>query len=224
MEQKKLFNILSLVSNLFILITVTWSVVFYFYHEDGSGNMLAHGTQCFKFFTIDSNILAAVASAIYLYFNIARAAGKEIATPKWLKVFKYVATNAVMVTFFVVLVFLIPVYAYTDGVSPLFFYEQNCIILHLFGPLIAMLTMVVFERDDQIEKNLTLYQFVPVILYGIIYFSCVIIAGVWEDFYGFTFGGRYYLTPIAAVLVLGVSYGASELNYYLQKLSIKKLG
>ena len=222
MERKKLFNILSLVSNLLILILVTWSVCYYFFHE-GTGNMLAHGTQYFRFFTIDSNILAAIASAIYLYFNFMRLAGKEIETPNWLKVFKFVATNTVAVTFFVVLFLLTPMSMIQSGTSFWFLYEDNCSVLHGIGPILAMLTLVLFEKDDQIEKKYTYFQFVPVALYGSIYLICVVIAKVWPDFYGFTFDGRYYLSPIAAILVFGVSYGAAELMYFLQKLCIKKL-
>ena len=222
MERKKLFNIFSFVINLFIVISVTWSVAFYFYYEDGSGNMLAHGTECFRFFTIDSNILMAIASAIYLYFNIVRMTGKEIVTPTWLKVFKFVATCAIMVTFFVVLIFLIPVAAITEGIAPWFFYERNCLILHLLAPLAAFLSLVLFDKEDQIDRKYINYHFAPVVLYGIVYFTCVVVFGVWPDFYSFTFNGRYYLAPIAAALVLGVSYGASELSYFIQKLCIKK--
>ena len=148
MEQKKLFNILSFVCNLFLVISIFWSVIFYFYYEDGSGNMLAHGTQCFRFFTIDSNILAMVAAGIYLFFNIQRLRGIEIETPYWLKLFKFIATVSVAVTFFVVLFILIPMAAYASGTSPAYFYEKNCMILHLFGPIIAMLTLVLFEKDE----------------------------------------------------------------------------
>ena len=224
MEQKKLFNILSLVCNLFLFISITWSVVFYFYHEDGSGNMLAHGFTCFRFFTIDSNVLAGIASGIYLYFNIMRLTGKDIQTPEWLKIFKFIATVAVGVTFFVVLLFLIPVYYYTTGTSPLFFYEDNCIILHLLGPLFAILTLCVFEKDDIIQnKKITYFAMLSTVLYGIVYFTCVVIFKVWPDFYGLTFEGRYYLSPIGALLIFAVCWGNIELIYFLQKLCIKKL-
>ena len=63
MERKKLFNILSLVCNVLMFGLTTWAVAFYFYSDTGSGNMLAHGFDCFRFFTIDSNVLAAIASA-----------------------------------------------------------------------------------------------------------------------------------------------------------------
>ena len=223
MERKKLFNILSLVCNVLIFGLITWAVAFYFYTDGGSGNMLATGFNCFRFFTIDSNVLAAIASAIYIYFNIVRLTGKSIETPLWLKVFKFVATNTVAVTFFVVLLLLVPM-GYINGSYTIgFFYEQNCSVLHAIGPLLAMLTLVMFEGDDRFDKKYTYFQFLPVVIYGIVYFSCVVLAGVWPDFYGFTFDGRYYLSPIAALLVFGVSYGAAELDYYLQGLCIKKL-
>ena len=186
--------------------------------------MLAHGAQCFRFFTIDSNILAMVSAGIYLYFNILRFMGKEVVIPFWLKLFKFIATVAVMVTFFVVLVFLIPMTSIAGTMSPAFFYEQNCMILHLFGPLVAALTLVVFEKDDLIEnKKYTFFSLGTVVVYGIVYFSCVVIAKVWPDFYGLTFDGRYYLSPIATLLILAVCYGSIELLYNLQRLSLKRL-
>ena len=217
MERKKLFNILSLVTNILVVVLVTWAVCFYFFHT-GTGNMLAHGTQYFRFFTIDSNILAAIASLIYIYFNVMKLIGKDIQIPNWLRIFKFVATNTVAVTFFVVLFLLTPMSMYQDGASFWFLYEDNCAILHGVGPILAMLTLIVFEKDDLFEKKYTYFQFVPVALYGLIYLICVVFAKVWPDFYGFTFDGRYYLSPIAAILVFGVSYGAAELMYFLQKL------
>ena len=223
MERKKLFNILSLVCNVLMFGLTTWAVAFYFYSDTGSGNMLAHGFDCFRFFTIDSNVLAAIASAIYIYFNVVRLTGKNIETPLWLKVYKFVATNTVAVTFFVVLFILVPMGYATYGYPMGYFYEYNCSVLHAVGPLLAMLTLVMFEAEDRIDKKYTYYQFLPVALYGIVYFICVVIAGVWPDFYGFTFEGKYYLSPIAVLMIFGVSYGAAELDYYLQGLCLKKL-
>lgn len=223
MERKKLYNILSLVSNVLIIIGVVWSVAFYFYHDDGSGNMLAKGAQCFRFFTIDSNILVAISCAIYLYFNILRCMGKEIQTPLWVKVFRYVAVNSVAVTFFVVLFFLAPMVVITQGLSPWYLYEDNCIILHALAPMLAMLCVILFEKEDRIEKKYTYFSFTTVTIYGIIYFICVVFAKVWPDFYSFTFDGRYYLSPIAAICVFGMAYLGSELVYWLQKVCIDKL-
>ncbi|MBE5763197.1 MAG: hypothetical protein E7338_03120 [Clostridiales bacterium] len=223
MERKKLFNILSLVCNVIFLGLTIWAVSFYFYSDTGSGNMLAHGFTCFRFFTIDSNVLAAIASAIYIYFNIVRLTGKNIETPLWLKVFKYVATNTVAVTFFVVLLILVPMGYITYGYSMGYFYEYNCSVLHAITPILAMLTLAMFESEDRFDKKYTYFQFLPVAVYGIIYLICVVIVGVWPDFYGFTFDGRYYLSPIAVLLVFGVSYGAAELGYFLQGLCLKKL-
>jgi len=223
MDRKKLFNILSFVSNLIIFGIVTWAVAFYFYIDVGAGNMRVTGVECFKFFTVDSNILLAIASGIYLYFNINRLMGKEIETPNWLKIFKYVATNAGAITFFVVLFFLMPGGALFQDLSPSYFYEDNCMVLHGFAPILGMLTLILFEKEDRIERKFTYLIFIPPIIYGIVYFACVVFAKVWEDFYGFTFGGRLYLAPLAAIAVLAIAYGADELLYFLQKLCINKL-
>lgn len=223
MDLKKKFNILSMFCNLFIFVSVLWSVLYYFYKDAGAGNMEVVGAACFKYFTIDSNILAAISSVIYLYFNFARLCGKEVQIPQWLKVFKFIATNSVAVTFFVVIFCLVPVGYFMNDIPPSYFYEENCIILHLFAPLFAMLTVSVFEKEDQFNKKYTYFSFIPVVLYGIVYFVCVVIAKVWEDHYGLTFEGNYYLTPIAVLMIFGICYGSSELVYYLQTLCNKKL-
>ena len=223
MDLKKKFNILSAFCNLFIFVSVTWSVLYYFYKDTGAGNMDVVGALCFKYFTVDSNIMAAIASVIYLYFNFARLCGKEVQIPRWLKVFKFVATNSVAVTFFVVLLCLVPVGYFMNDIPPVYFYEENCIILHLFAPLFAMLTVSLFEKEDQINKKYTYISFAPVLLYGIVYFVCVVIAKCWKDHYGLTFEGNYYLTPIAVLMIFGICYGSSELVYYLQTLCNNKL-
>ena len=224
MQQKRLFNILSFCSNIFLVIATTWAVAFYFYHEDGSGNMLAHGPTCFRFFTIDSNIITAVSSLIYLYFNIQAFRGKLIEIPLWVRLFRFISIVAAMVTFFVVLLILVPMGAITKGLSPFYFYDRNCIILHLFAPLVAAITLCVFEKDDKIEnKVLTYFSLSSVVVYGLVYFICVVIAKVWPDFYGLTFDGKLYLSPFGALAILCVCWGVIELLYYLQGLCIRKL-
>ena len=186
--------------------------------------MLAHGTTCFRFFTIDSNILTAVSALIYMFFNILAMKGRVVEIPTWVKLFKFISTVAIMVTFFVVLLFLIPMGAITQGLSPFYFYDRNCSILHLIAPLVAATTLCVFEKDDKIDnKVLTYFSLGLVVIYGFVYFICVVIAKVWPDFYGLTFDGRYYLSPIGALLILCVCWGSIELLYYLQGLCIRKL-
>ncbi len=222
MDRKKLNGIISLIINVLVIVGVTWSVAYYFYHEDGAGNMLAHGPECFRFFTIDSIILAALTCAIYMYFNIMAIRGKKYDIPLWLKIFRYVAAVAVGVTFFVVLLVLAPL-APVQGYSPLYVYEDNCIILHGLAPLFVMFSVVVLEREDHFERKYMYYSFSTVGIYGTVYFICVLIAKIWDDFYYFTFGGKNYLAPVSALMVLGLAWGVMELMYFLQKLCVDKL-
>ena len=59
-------------------------------------------------------------------------------------------------------------------------------------------------------------------LYSIVYLVCVIGRKIWEDFYGFTFGGRRWAVPIVAIVMYLAAFLISLSLWALQKFTEKK--
>ena len=185
-------TVLSILLNLTIFVQALFSILGYFKpgHE---------GSECFRFFTIDSNILLAVVSMILAVCELRYLLNGKSA-PKWAMLLKYTGTVAVGLTFFTVIFFLIPTSEF--GIVPLVT-GQN-LFLHILNPLTAMFSFVVLERSPDIRRKETSWCLLPTFVYEAVYLYKVMILkpgkGGWFDFYGFTMGGMWYLSAIAIPL------------------------
>lgn len=196
-KRKKIFNVLSLIFNLAIVISTIYAVVT-FYIGTGMGNMKVQGSECFVFFTVDSNILMAVISAIMLVFNFKRIKDIKSAVPQWMHILKFIGTTAVTLTFLTVVAFLGPTMGYD------IMFEGSCLYMHLTTPLLAIIAFCIFEAQGKLSAKQALFGVIPTIVYGAVYFTMVILVGAenggWKDFYGFNSGileGRWYISIIA---------------------------
>ena len=196
-KTQKTLNILSLIFNIAIVASTIYATSS-FYSGFGAGNMKVHGTECFQFFTVDSNILAGICSLIMLFFNIKRIKNVDTPVPKGFQLFKFAGTVAVTLTFITVVAFLGPTMGYE------LMFEGPCLYMHLTTPILAIITFCVFEAGDRLSAKQALTGVIPTIIYGAVYFTMVIIVGVenggWNDFYGFNSGfleGRWYISIVA---------------------------
>ena len=189
-------KLLSMLCNLLILVLTVISVRSFF-TVGGEGNMTGMGSYCFRYFTVDSNILAAVVSLVLLISELtALRSASEL--PKWAATLKAVGAVAVGVTFFTVVLFLGPMAGYGA-----MFAGAN-LYMHLITPLLSMLSFVLFERKPLLKLRTTLLCVLPTLVYGVVYFYQVLIVGPWKggwfDFYGFNMGGMWYVS--AAVMLV----------------------
>ena len=186
-------NIISLIFNALNVIFVTASVVGFFV-ATGSGNMQVAGAKCFMYFTIDSNILAALASLCMCIFSIAHIKDAKSEIPKWLSLFKFVGTTAVTVTFLTVIFFLGP----TMGYGLMF--AGSSLFLHLINPLLCIISYVCLENSKEQPTKYFLLGILPTAIYGAVYITMVVFLQKWQDFYGFNTGGFWYISLPAMLL------------------------
>ena len=147
--------------------------------------------KLFRYFTVLSNVLAALASAVLIPFA---CAGGEL--PQWTLILKYAGTAAVTVTMLTVLCFLGPCSHDWKGLL-----TGVQLMLHLVTPLLALISFILFEKTA-LPLWTVVFGVLPVLLYGALYCSMVIFAPEerrWEDFYGFNAKGRWALS-FAAML------------------------
>ena len=50
---------------------------------------------------------------------------------------------------------------------------------------------------------------IPVAIYSVVYLVMVVFLQHWNDWYGFTFGGRYGLVPVVIIVMGLFAYGVS---------------
>ena len=158
-----------------------------FFTVGGDGNMPVMNTQCFRFFTVDSNLLAALASLLTLIGQVGLLRrGRPPA--KAVMVLKHVGTTAVGVTFFTVFCFLGTIYGYPSMIAGVNLY------MHLLTPLLAMLGFCLLETQPPLRFRSLFLGLLPTVFYGIVYITLVILQKRWPDFYGFNMGGRWVLS------------------------------
>lgn len=164
--------------------------------------MSANETFCF--FTTDSNLLVALTSLLMLTYNF-----RNIEPPAWIMKLRLMGVAAVSLTIVTVLVFL-TWFDYCRGGAKLALalYQGNCFVMHITTPLLAIVSFTVLERRPLLTKLDALWGMLPMAIYAVVYL-CLVIGGVWEDWYGFTFGGKYWLTAVLLIAMNLATYAIS---------------
>ena len=164
-----------------------------FFTVGGDGNMAVMNTRCFQFFTVDSNLLAALAALLLLIGQISFLRGGKPPHPALL-VLKHVGATAVGVTFFTVFCFLGTLYGYRSMIAGVNLY------MHLLTPLLAMLGFCLLEKQPALRFRIVFLGLIPTLLYGIFYVTFVVFQKRWPDFYGFNIGGHWILSCCLMVI------------------------
>ena len=156
---------------------------------------LKSGQRALRFFTIQSNLLCAVACLAVLLTS------HQGSMPYGIWLLKYIGTSSVTVTLLTVMVFLGPTQGYHDQL------KGWGLLLHLIAPLLAIFSFCFLERAYPLFFGTALLGILPVFLYGILYLNMVVLAPEerrWEDFYGFNKNGKW-----------AVSFGAMLIGAFL---------
>ena len=154
--------------------------------------------QAFRYFTIDSNLLAALSSLVLLVTLPWRKRGAG--APRWLWTLRLAATVGVLVTFAVVMVFLAPIRGYA------YMLDGPDLYLHFVCPVLYALSFLLLEREAGVPARQALWGLVPVLVYGVFYLTLTVALRRWPDFYFFNQGG---LWPLSAALVLAATAAIS---------------
>lgn len=212
----KKLNLLDFIFNLLIVLSTVWAVRLYYI--GGPDALGSTGSTSLKYFTTDSNILVAVASLVMLLFNIARFFKPDTVMPKWVSVLKYAGTSAVALTFLTVVFFLGPVFSIGVGIKGyLRMFEGNILALHLTTPLLAIISLIFFERDNSFKLSDCLIASLPSYIYSLVYFTMVVCLKKWTDWYNFTLGGKTYMIPVALIVMYLATFGVSVLLKKLRR-------
>ena len=186
MKRSCIKGFISLVCNAAV-IALTAICVARFFTSGGEGNMEVAGFACFRYFTVDSNVLAALSALFVLPWSFRTMLGGNRAMRRRALLFKYVGACATTLTLLTVVFFLGPKYGYGS------MFTGNNLYMHLITPLLMLVSLICTENKGWISFRETLCGLIPTAIYGAVYAVEVLLAGAWEDFYGFNAGGKWYI-------------------------------
>ena len=170
------------------------------------GVLTTSGAEMFKFFTIDSNVLMgiiALLTALQLR-QVIRGQREDLSTACY--VWYLAGTVGVTLTMLVTVFFLEPTMAPQFGLFALF--AGSNFLLHLFNPLLAIVTFTVFEKTRKIPFRHTLTGIVPMVLYAVFYLANCMrhavngMVDIAYDWYGFLAGGVKTVWIVIPVIFL----------------------
>lgn len=225
MKDKKL--IIAFINNIVIVVFTIFALIvmlsdFKFMHMPET---IAESTPIgrFRFFTIDSNILMAITSLVFLIQQYKLMNNKIKEIDKKYYVLLLVATTSVALTFTIVL-------CYLGQLTPkglLSMYTNKNFFFHGLIPLIAMINFIFFEKTNKINMKHNILVLLPVLLYGIYYTINILIHidnGVVSheyDWYYFLAGSLSNLF-IVVPLIFALTYLLGFILYKLNKLRLGK--
>ena len=185
----------------------------------GSGALASNSLSVFKYFTFQSNIFVGLVSAIYAYYQFLVIRKKIEKVPHALAIFLHVGASAVALTFIIVIAFLAPGYGFDK------MYNKANLFFHLLVPVVAIINYVVFLKVESYRFIQTLFNLIPSISYGIVYFIVVASLNGYGnleiDFYGFGKDGPL-IGAFNFLVVVIIAYLIALLLYFGNRFVFKK--
>ena len=175
------------------------------------------GIRTFCMFTVNSNILAALAMILALPYTIDGLRTGNYHLPNWIVNLMLDAVTAVALTFLVSLFVLAPAKGFV------LIFTGSRFFLHGVCPVLAIVTFCFFISDHRIGLLESLKALIPVLIYALIYLTMVVVIGEerggWNDFYGFATRLPLWL-PI--VLIMPLTFGITTLLRVLHNGSYER--
>lgn len=209
-----LTDILAIVLNLVIVSWTSYTLYWWFNIRDFEHELLPkQKIGIFRFFTYQSNILSAAVSLVFLIYRVIMLVNGRVnpEIPEALIILRLISTAAVEVTLLTVIFFLAP------SMGWVLMYKADCLYMHTLGPVFALLSLILFDRDIYIGFPLMLTGMISVVLYSFLYLYKVVRLGEenggWPDFYGFNRNGMWPVSIIAMyAAAFLISAGISALH------------
>lgn len=178
--------------------------------------------EAFKYFTVDSNVLAGIAAVVFIIFQFRLAKGKIAAIPKAVYALKLAGTTGVTLTMLVTVFFLIPQF----GKNWFILFMNNNLFFHLIIPVLCIISFCFFEPMGLYEFSISLFGIIPMALYGIAY-TLNIAAHVngptplkdydWYNFLNGNLANAFISIPLMLIVTWAISLGLWGLNRHITK-------
>ena len=183
--------------------------------------MKANGFFAFAFFTMISNILAALSVSFIIPFAVEGIKKKRFVLPKWIAILHYISTTSIAVMFVFVLAFI-------SWASPYDAFGDSNFVLHICCPILILISFFQIENRYKYTIRDCFIGCIPLLIYVIVYYIEVVLIGEsnggWKDIYRV----QEYLPAIVAIILLMIlgfviSYLIAIISNYLTKKRENKM-
>lgn len=192
------------------LVSLTLNII-NFYQDDTP----EAGIGTLRMFTTLSNILATLAAAICVPFQIEGLRKNRFKLPVWVVDMMYIGTCGVTLTFVIALSMISPASGFVYAM-----FERSNLFMHTLNPIFIILLFTVAIADAKVKFSRTLFAIIPTFVYALIYFILAFVTNVWRDHYHIQ---DFMPWPVAFIAILAVSYGLAVLLRLLHNLSHKRV-
>ena len=164
------------------------------------------GLQTFCMFTVNSNILTALAMMLCIPYTIDGLRTGYYHLPDWVVILMHTAVTAVSVTFLISLCILAPV----KGFGLIF--GGSRFFLHGVCPVLAIVAFCCFICSHLVRFEESFLALIPVFIYSVLYIVMVVVIGEehggWNDFYGFATRIPVW---ISFIVIMPLTFGLATL-------------
>lgn len=213
--------ILSLIINIAIVVMVVFSLYamyigFNFMGKRGA--MEAMGSEMFRYFTIDSNILMGICSLVMAVAELMVILGYSNELSSVIYIIKLMGTSAVMLTLLVTTFFLVPQFK-----NPIILFYNSNLFFHAIVPILALVSFVFVENGIDLPLSSSIVGALPTMVYAMYYVGEIYRhlnngkVDKYYDFYNFT-GGKKEMIPVSATVVIVISYLISLILWFLNSI------
>ena len=157
------------------------------------------GFRSLRYFTVLSNILAAVCCFLCAIFEIRMPSKAQASFPTALHVLRFISVNGIMLTFMVVMLYLGPALGYPAVLT------GGNLFLHLIVPLCALATLLIAQSGKALSAPQVPLGLIPALAYATFYAANILINGLsfgieGTDWYNFTIYGTVSL-PVSYAII-----------------------
>jgi hypothetical protein len=171
------------------------------------------GIGTLRMYTTLSNIVATLAAAVCIPFQIEGLLKNKYRLPGWIVQVMYVGATAISFT----LVVTVSVISIRAGFVETMLVKSN-LYMHTLTPIFTLLLFTLAIADTHIKFRYSFMAIVPTFIYALLYAICVFGTHVWRDHY---YLGEFMPWPVAFILFIAVSFGLSQLLRILHNLTNK---
>ena len=175
---------------------------------------LNYGHNRFIYFTNISSLSIGVVALIHAILLIVSVFKNKVCVPRLFSLIKMIVVSMMVLTFLTVLLVIGPLDGYPKN------YQGRNFFSHLIIPILCFVSYIFFEEKLELEWKYSLFVLVPLVTYGIVYVTNVIILKTWEDLYQIDKFGIWYVFIIAFLIVdFGIGQGIYFLKKYIDRKS-----
>lgn len=181
-----------------------------------------NGDLYLNYYTQQSVILSTIAAAVMAFFWWRKLKKPKTKVPMWAILLKYASVVSLTITFLVVLLVLIPIYATEMGfwnATGWLLLSSSMVYTHTLCPIIAAVLFLFFERHQFSGWKKVFIALIPTFLYAAV--AIILnIAKVWDGPYPFL---RVYVNPIwqTILYVVGILGGAVLISKAYEVINAK---